>query len=284
MRLDIKNFITSLKEFYRNMESINFKFPEYYEELMQEYFEPIKIQIKIGEGIFPIIERITVNKRVINQNIRIDEADKLKYPPSECVKNYGRANLKKQSVFYGTFNFITAIKEMKPEKGDLITVSRWTLKIENDPLIICPMFLRQPKDGSTNVRLLNIYNSFIIDLQKLPPSVSELFFEIHKFYSDCFAREIDKADNQGYIVTALLADKILNQYKNGIVDAIIYPSSKEDLRTENIVIKKESFDKKYLLSETVEKKLLDFSEHGDRYVFELLGKSSKIEDNRILWN
>jgi len=275
---DIQNFIASLRKL---SDAFNFKFAEEFEVLIKEYFAPIKVYNLIGEGYFPIIERITINKKVVNKNIRIDEVDKLKYPPAECVKSYGRANLKNQSVFYGTFDFITAVKEMKPEKGDLITISRWTLKNKYDTLVICPMFLRQPTDRNSNIHLLNLYNWFIKELQRFPPQLSKPYFEVHRFYSDCFAREI--SDNQGYILSALLADKILNQYEGGKVDAIIYPSTKVDLQNQNIAIKKDSFDKKYELSETSEKRLLYSSVNGDRYEFELFGESLKIDENKIIW-
>lgn len=286
MQENIKNYLTSIKEFYKRIETLDFEFNESYENLIKEFFESTKVCCSIGDGIFPIIERITVNKRVLkeNKNIRINDVNKLKYPPAACVKKYGRSNLKSQSVFYGTFNFMTAIKEMNPDKGDLITVSKWKLKKENDVLITCPIFMKQPKVGGANLEMLNLYNRFIHDLQRFPPPIPELLFEMHKFYADCFAKKIDTNNNQGYIFTALLADKILNHYNNGIVDAIIYPSTQENFRTENIVIKKDSFDNKYLIFETVEKRVIDFSEQGDKYIFELLGKSSKIEDNLILWN
>ncbi len=275
---DIQNFITSLRKLSK---SFNSEFPEEYEKVIKEYFEPIKIYNLTGTGSFPIIERITINKRVIKKNIRIEEISNLKYPPSEFVKSYGRANLKYQSVFYGTFDFMTAVKEMKPEIGDLITISRWTLKNINDYLNICPMFLKQPTDGSINLKLLNLYHQFIKDLNRFPSQISRLYLELHQFYSDCFAREVNH--NQGYILTAILADKILNQYDNGIIDAIIYPSTKEDFRTENIVIKQESFDTKYRLSDTIEKRLLNFSPNGERYVFELLGQSLRIDGQKVIW-
>lgn len=279
----IQTFIKTLRAFYQRIEMLNFKFPEELEKLIIEAFEPIKVYNLLGEGIFPTIERITVNKRVIETNSRILEEKKLKYPPAECIKKYGRANLKYQSVLYGTFNFMTAIKEMKPEIGDLITVSRWKLKNENDSLVVCPMFLKQPSDGSTNYRLKALYDWFIKELQKFPTPVSNLYLELHQFYSKCFAREINPNDNEGYLITALLADKILNKYKNGIVDAILYPSTKEDLKTENIAIKKESFDAKYQLSDTIEKRLLKITDNGEKYEFERIGESLNIDRQKVIW-
>jgi len=281
---EANNFLKTLSELYNRIESINCNFSEEHEKLIKKYFHSDnKFHNITGEGFFPTIERITINKRVIGKNTRIDEVDKLKYPPAQFVEKYGRANLKHQSVFYGTFNFMTAVMEMNPEKGDLITVSRWTLKNGTDTLTVCPMFLSQPEDGSLNINLLNLYSSFVQELKKFPPHVAKLYFELHRFYSKCFAREINSNNNHGYIFTAIMADRILNEYKNGVIDAILYPSTKEALRTENIVIKKNSFDNKYELSETFEKRLIDFSEDRDKYVFERLGESSKIERNRVYW-
>ena len=283
MQNNIQIYITTLREFYKRIEALNFEFPEYYEEVIIKFFEPIKIICMIGSGNFPVIERVTVNKRVIKENSRICDVDKLKYPPPVCVKKFGRANLKGQSVLYGTFNFMTAVKEMKPEIGDLVTVSEWKLRNENDNLITCPIFMEQPTDGSINIRLLKMYNSFISDLKRFPPEISRLIFEIHTFYANCFARKINSNNNQGYIFTALLADKILNQYKEGTIDAILYPSTQEELRTENIAIKKDSFDKKYGLFKTTEKGLVEFSDVEDKYKFEIIGESDKIDGKTISW-
>lgn len=275
---DVQKYVESLGMLSK---AFNLKFTEEFEDLIKKGFASFKLYNIMGEGFFPLIERITINKKVVNKNIRIDEVNKLKYPPAEYVKSYGRANLKNQSIFYGTFDFMTAVMEMKPGEGDLITISQWKLKNKSDTLVVCPMFLRQPTNGSSNIPLLNLYNWFIRELRRFPPLESKLYFETHQFYSDCFAREVK--DNQGYILSAILADKIFNLYENGIVDAIIYPSTRVDLQTSNIAIKKNSFDEKYELSKTVEKRLLDFSENGRRYVFERLGESLKIEGNRVIW-
>lgn len=280
---NIQNYITTLKEFYKRIETFNFEFPEYFEDVIIKFFEPIKILCAIGSGNFPVIERVTVNKRVIKKNLRIYNVDDLKYPPPEYVKKFGRVNLKGQSVLYGTFNFMTAIKEMKPDIDDLITVSEWSLKNENDNLTVCPIFMRQPKDGTENIRLSKMYNSFMSDLKRFPPEISRLIFEIHIFYANCFARKIDSNNHQGYIFTAVLSDKILTQYNGGIVEAILYPSTQEELRTENIAIKKDSFDMKYELRKTAEKRLIEFSENRDYYKFELSGESDKIDGKTISW-
>ncbi|MBN1253082.1 MAG: RES domain-containing protein [Bacteroidales bacterium] len=281
---NIQAYILTIKELYKRIENLNNNFPEHYEDWIIKCFEPIKVYSIIGEGIYPIIERITVNKRVIEKNETIKEVDKLSYPPERCVKKYGRANLKNQSVFYGSFNFMTSIMEMKPDNNDLITISKWKLKNENEFLITCPMFLNQPTDGTYNERLIKLYNSFINELQRYPSSVADLIYEIHKFYANCFARKIESDNNQGYIFTALLADKIFNQFKDGIVEAILYPSTQENLRTKNIAIKKDLFDRKYEIFETIEKRFISKTDASEKFCFEVLNKSKTIKNNLIHWS
>ena len=75
------------------------------------------------EHNFSEIQRVTINRNVLNgENKSIETISFLKYPPPEYV-SYGRANVNGQSVLYATFNLMTAIKEMKPNIGDLITIS-----------------------------------------------------------------------------------------------------------------------------------------------------------------
>ena len=278
-----QNYLSTISELYNRIEALNFSFPKIYEELIINYFKPIDIICSIGKGFFPIIKRVSINKRIVNENIRIFEVEKLKYPPSNCVTKFGRANLKKQSVFYGAFNLNTAIKELKPETGDLITVSEWRLRNENMQLIVCPFFIKQPEDFTTNIRLLEIYYSFLKELNRFPEDISTLVLEIHKFYAKVFSRKIDLYNNQGYLFSALLADKIFHQYKQGIVDAILYPSIQDEYRTENIAVKKDSFDQKYTLFRTIEKKVIDHSIKTDKYRFEEKGESKIIEERRIQW-
>lgn len=49
---------------------------------------------------FSRIERITINKRVINKNRRIKNIKYLKYPPPNLVRKYGRCNMPGESVLY----------------------------------------------------------------------------------------------------------------------------------------------------------------------------------------
>ena len=108
---------------------------------------------------FPTIERITINKNVIGKNKRIHNLEFLKYPPAEKVNKYGRCNIPGTSVLYGTFMKPTAMMEMAPRVGDLITISKWKLKDDYE-LTYSPIFMNQPTDGMFNPRTFEIKEQF----------------------------------------------------------------------------------------------------------------------------
>jgi len=63
-------------------------------------------------------QRVTVNSWISEVDGRVEFIKHLKYPPKEYVKKYGRANMINQSVLYATFDYITALSEMRPEIND----------------------------------------------------------------------------------------------------------------------------------------------------------------------
>jgi len=276
-------YINSLKELWKRVENLNSELPDQFEQSLIEFFKPLDFIHFIGEGSFPTIERITINKRVIKENKRITDPEFLTYPPSECVSKYGRANLKYQSVFYGTFNFPTALNEMQPEIGDLITVSRWKLKRPNEELVVCPIFMHPKQNNLFNPRLLKIYHDFSNDIKKFDPTTQNVINEIQIFLAKCFAKNVNRGNHQAYIFSAMIANKILYEYENGKIDAILYPSTKEGFKSENIAIKPDVFDQKYFLAETVEKKVLNYSK--DEFILERTSISKTIENGgRVVWS
>lgn len=95
----------------------------------------------IFEMRFPELQRMTINKNLFGgDNKRIEETKFLKYPLADKVSKHERANLIGQSVFYSTANPITAMKEMKPQVGDLISTSIWKQKEDDYYLKISPVF------------------------------------------------------------------------------------------------------------------------------------------------
>lgn len=204
------------------------------------------------EIIVEKIERITINKRIHGSNKRIWSINQLKYPPVDIVTKYGRCNLPKQSVFYGTFAWMTALSEMKPAYGDLITRTFWRNKSKSS-IRICPIFLNQSEGDFINPRTLDYANKYYEKVYKLfPDHAAEFAIDLFQFISDCFARRIDSGNDRDYIFSAYFSDKILNEFNDGKIDAIYYPSVQEKLSFENLAIKPEVFDRIFELEEVRE--------------------------------
>lgn len=206
------------------------------------------------EENFPRIERITINKSILGENKRIECIKHLKYPPSELVTKYSRCNLPGENVFYGTFNILTAIAEMTPEKGDIITQSVWTCNSDKQ-LKYCPIFYNQPTSGDViNPRSRQYKFMFEQELKKIysDPYLIDFIIELNKFISEQFSKPINTGNHRDYIFSAFFSSKILNEMEDGSIDAIHYPSVKEDLSLDNLVIKPDVFDDCFQLYEVHE--------------------------------
>jgi len=206
---------------------------------------------------FDEIKRITINKRIKdNENRRIININHLKYPKEEYVKRYGRANYNFQSRLYATFDPITAINEMKPEIGDLITESTWKLK-ENCYLKVAPIFMITTKDNIVHNEIsLRFKIAFENLMTKYSKNESCQYIELLEFVSECFAKDVEYGNSYDYFLSAFFSNKIFNEINNGEVEAIVYPSVQSNLAFSNIVIKPKSFETNYEFKQAEEKIVL----------------------------
>lgn len=201
--------------------------------------------------IVPKIDRITVNKRLPdNSNETINEIKYLRNPPPQIINKYGRANLKNQSILYGTFILPTAILETNPDVDDLVTVSTWKLQKNDTPLTVYPVFdFFKTKD----MQLKNIFNSVI---SKYPVDLQELIIMDSCLIACYFSKSVEVGKEINYTFSAHIADKILNEKFDGKIDAIIYPSVKDPSQSENIALKPEIFINKYELEKVIESRVI----------------------------
>jgi hypothetical protein len=198
---------------------------------------------------FDKLERITINKRILGTNKRIRNIDFLKYPPADKVKKYGRCNLKGESIFYGAPMITTALSEMRPKVGDLITKSIWKLK-EEHTFKVCPIFHIQPANGTFNPRTFEMQQSFYQEINKnFKGNNREAVINLTKFIAFQFSKPVNPENDRDYIFSAFFANKLLNELDGGTIEGIYYPSVKEKLSFENIALKAEIFDKHYILDE-----------------------------------
>ena len=239
------------------------------------------------EGVFPELKRLTINRQILGTNKRIEDIKFLKYPPPELVKSYGRCNIPGQSVLYASSGMLNIVSEMKPKLGDLITISTWIPK-ENCSLSFYPIFFNQPTDGTINLTMHN----YMKDFQRLnndnPPNFRYMLEKLTSFIADSFSRRFPHNSNDlNYLVSAYYANKMLNEYNNGKIDAIFYPSVQQKLAFENIAIKPNVFDEKYELVEVDQSIVVMVPDHKESgYFTEGISDCKKFdfETGKILWD
>jgi len=239
-----------------------------------------------NEQEFPEIHRLTINKKILGSNKRISNISHLKYPPSELVKSYGRCNQPGQSILYASFGILSILSEMKPELGDLITVSTWKT-INNATLTFCPIFRNQPPDDTINVTSFNYNKQFQKLLKEHPKNVASKIEFLNQFVADVFSKRFRHNSNDiNYLVSAYFSDIMLYKYQNHNIEAIFYPSVQQKLAFENLAIKPDVFDAKYKLVRVEESIMVKTPADGDRgYFAEGISRceSFDFDSNKILW-
>jgi len=253
--------------------------------LMLDNTIPFFANLVLTEDFYEL-KRITINENVIGSNKRIYEIKYLKYPPSEKVKKYGRCNLPNQSIFYGSFLSMTALNEMRPKKGQLITESTWRLK-GDQPITYCPIFMNQPVEKDViNPRTYEIYDIYNKKIKEYPENVQAQINTLLQFITDAFTKYVHPSNHLNYIFSAYFSNKIFNQFEDGKIEAIYYPSVKEKLSFENIAIKADVFDNRYELIK-VKDSVVDMDPRSGSGGYVMLGLSEcnsfDYASGKILW-
>lgn len=229
-------------------------------------------------------QRVTINKRIFGgKNIRIEDIGFLKNPPEKLVSRYGRANLPKQSVLYATFDPLTALSEMRPEVGDLVTTSTWKLKTDYD-LCYSPVFKNSTRDGIIhNEMALRSSLEYKNELRKHDEETARQIDLLIKFMADCFAKDVGQDNHYDYFMSAYFANKIFYNFENGEVDAILYPSVRQSLTLTNISLKPEVFERNYQIELVEEGIVTGIPAQIGGWTFKGTGYCKKFDGNKILW-
>jgi hypothetical protein len=246
------------------------------EELLLTLMNDFHFLPYISESVIPSFERLTINKSLPNNNnTTINEVKLLKNPPEKSIKKYGRANLIGKSVLYAAFIFPTVLSENTPEIGDLVTVSDWKLKENDNPLIVYPIF---DYYNSKELQLLSEFNRITKDL---PENLKDILIVDACMIASAFSKFVEKGKEINYTLSAHLSDKIFNELQNGKIEAIIYPSVKDGVESSNIALKPEVFNQKYKLAQVRE--CLVISKNKDGIYLQELKRSYNF-DEFICWS
>jgi len=239
-------------------------------------FLPFPIEKEVSK-----FQRLTINRNLPdNNNTTINEIKFLKNRLPESINGYSRANLKNQSVFYATSLLPTALYENTPEVGDFITISDWELRERDTCLIVYPIF---DYFKSKDFQLLTSFNKAMENLPK------ELNTELDKdkiiedncLIASAFSKFVEKGKEINYTLSAHISSRIFNEFYNGMVEAIIYPSVKDPIGTSNFAIKPEVVNEKYRLAKVRECEVISKDQYG--ICLQELKRSYKF-DEFIYWS
>lgn len=229
-------------------------------------------------------QRVTVNSWIPDVKGRVEYIKHLKNPPKECVKKYGRANMIGQSILYATFDYLTALSEMRPEVNETITVSYWKLKSDYD-LCVTPIFKNSTKDGivhnELSVRARILSNKM---LKQYDDNVRKQIEIILQFIADAFSKRTEDGNNFDYYLSAYYANRLLYEFENGELDGILYPSVRQSLTLSNIALKPEVFEEHFEL-EKVEESIITSrpTRESIGWMMKGTGYSTDFNDGKILW-
>jgi hypothetical protein len=230
-------------------------------------------------------QRITVNPKIFaGQNKRITEIKYLTNPPKELVNTFGRANSPGESILYATFDPITALSEMRPNIGDLITISKWRLKTEYD-LTVTPVFKNSTKNGEVHNEMSFRANiEYRKQLKQYDEQLQKQLDIILQFVADCFNKDVNDGNHFDYFLSSHYANRLLWELQNGEIDAILYPSVRQSLTLTNIALKPLVFKTNYEL-ELVEESVVtqNLSKASRGWLMEGTGYSKIFDDKNIIW-
>jgi len=230
---------------------------------------------------FKTVYRVSMNKyvREDKKNERLDSINDLKYPPIDKAKNlgYNRCSFKGQSMFYGGFGNLFSIVESKPEKGDLITISKWDMK-PNFDLHYVPIF----QDNSLN-RYSDVFSDEWEQYQEKLSTLTEVqrqaIENIYSLITFFFTRPVyNKIE---YLFSSYFSNRIFDMNKE--IEAILYPSVPNQYMAFNLAIKPKVFDDKFDFLEAEEHLILTDRNSSGGWLSHLVAISSGVSNGQLIW-
>lgn len=227
--------------------------------MLQNTFYVDRIRINDGDKLFTSEEQISYRK---------DEQN---------IEKYGRANLQKQSLFYGAFEsenihlprFVNLIETSeifrdieKNEHLDKVfyaTLGRWKLKKNTEVLEI--IFSEEYLKSEENKRAFDYHYEKLI---KSLPDFEQRLKLILEFFTSEFAKKIIKSHHQ-YKLSAIYFNLSLNSSPN--IGGVKYPSVKSDYLGYNLALLPDFLDENFELANVA---LLKIDKKGKSTVVEMV--------------
>lgn len=150
-------------------------------------------------GSIPHIARIIRTDQYVYRANKVEDkpvaVSRISYPPSEMVNiPQGRCNDQGNSVFYCSVDPAAALFEISPQKGDLISLSKWKIEERVSARII----------GYSEKELNSEFNG--IGSKSISSSDVEIYDYINKYFDNWFR----SPSEQFYELTSIISEKLLN--------------------------------------------------------------------------
>lgn len=178
-------------------------------------------------------------------------------PNPKHVLNYGRCNKPNESVFYGAFDVVTALKESNATIGDRFIIGLFTLKQRG---MITSTVIGIPKNG------ISYQNE---DMEVTSKIASNFFFNE-------FVKEVQKGEEYRYRQSCAFSENVFNRKSR---DSIIYPSVKDYSRW-NIAIKDTAVKERLIINGATEIEIIEV--HPNHYKVKQLKVYMFKEDNNLI--
>ena len=242
-----------VKQLADNPEGLSEQQISFFRELLPNLMSMLPIRTEVVKGFSLPFERLVINEQVLGKNKRVHSLENLRYPPREkqSTLNYNRASMKGQSIFYASsMGSLAMTVETRPERGQLITHSKWKLK-EGEKLNMLSIFHHEELAMANPHELLQPFNDYLAELRKFSPKAQQAIEMIYEIIVRAFTRRVDPSNKQGYVVSALLSELFMFDPNNG-VDAIYFPSVPNRGMCMNIAVKPDSLDSKFIMTQADE--------------------------------
>ena len=231
-------------------------------ELKRLSFEDV---LKITWEAFPFLP-VSVGKfesplklyraRISNDILPFSQVKDLSAPPVDLIKEFGRANLPGQRLFYAAFDPRIALLEVIPGQGNsplcldgYVTISIWELvspKVFNLAIIwSAPQILTNRPDlkkiGSEFFDPAFDKSLFKFDIHQDKAITSKLTIDQH--IANVFAKPAGR-NSENHKLTTAYASRIICVDTEGAIDGIIYPSVAAQHSQDNVVLRESAFEHK----------------------------------------
>lgn len=253
---ELSNFYKTLNLSLRSLDYSSFSDTDFEDFKNYLVFALNHIVLLSNNIVIDRLYRIVVNEQINGSKNSLTKKSFLTYPPLHIVqknKKYNRANTPNTTVFYGSESIDTALNEVRPNSGDVITIGFWEPTKKN-------IFNSYPITHSFDGYGINYASTrAVLALLELRQNRYKKFYDSYmEPHLSILGYEFSKPikHHYEYLISSMLAEEILNSPLNRNTyfdfECLIYPSVGNKFQTSNLAIKSEVFRNNFELSKVIE--------------------------------